>query len=275
MTPLMHRVALATLIACGTAAPAWADPASSASSASSTASQSVGSISGSIQKSSNSSSGNTVAEGDYRIIEVAEVADQPGTMRMKLQAVHDIGADGEFYLYLPHQVVEQGRLAAGGVVTARNKAYGVEFAHAKTLKGFFMALKDEWTASCRRAPSRFELAAPRGARAGVAPRRPLPAQAGALRYCDSPGDLSHEQRDRLFRFASIVRGELEASGQRLALVSRSGLDLARFGMRYSHTGAEPRRPTRSRPGRYASSTTPATSASRACSTRASPPSCSG
>lgn len=144
---MAHRknlFAFAALVVCGMSAPAWADPASSASSASSTASQSVGSISGSIQKSSNSSSGNTVAEGDYRIIEVADVADQPGTVRMKLQAVKDIGADAEFYLYLPHQVVEQGRLAAGGVVTARNKPYGMEFAHATTLKGFFMALKDDW-----------------------------------------------------------------------------------------------------------------------------------
>jgi len=139
-----NRLALAALITCAAAVPAWADPASSASSASSTASQSVGSISGSIQRSSNSSTGNTVAEGDYRIIEVADVADQPGTMRMKLQAVKDIGADGEFFLYVPHQVVEQGRLAAGAVVTARNKPYGMEFAHAKTLKGFFMALKDDW-----------------------------------------------------------------------------------------------------------------------------------
>jgi hypothetical protein len=138
----LHRLVAAAVLALS--APAWADPASSASSASSTASQSVGSISGSIQRSSNSSSGNTVAEGDYRIIEVADVADQPGTVRMKLQAVKDIGADGEFFLYVPHQVVEQGRLAAGGVVTARNKPYGMEFAHATTLKGFFMALKDDW-----------------------------------------------------------------------------------------------------------------------------------
>jgi hypothetical protein len=64
----------------------------------------------------------------------------------------------------------------------------------------------------------------------------VPAQAAALRYCDSPGEMSHEQRDRLFRFAALVREELEGSGQRLALVSRSGLDLARFGQRYSHTG---------------------------------------
>lgn len=142
MAHSLHRLVAAAVLALS--APAWADPASSASSASSTASQSVGSISGSIQRSSNSSSGNTVAEGDYRIIEVADVADQPGTVRMKLQAVKNIGADGEFFLYVPHQVVEQGRLAAGGVVTARNKPYGMEFAHARTLKGFFMALKDDW-----------------------------------------------------------------------------------------------------------------------------------
>lgn len=63
-----------------------------------------------------------------------------------------------------------------------------------------------------------------------------PARAAALRYCDAPGEMSHAQRDRLFRFAALVREELEGSGQRLALVSRSGLDLARFGHRYSHTG---------------------------------------
>ncbi|WP_341892270.1 DUF2145 domain-containing protein [Variovorax sp. YR752] len=63
-----------------------------------------------------------------------------------------------------------------------------------------------------------------------------PARAEALRYCDTPTALGHGQRDRLFRFAGIVRDELEGSGQRLALVARSGLDLSRFGMRYSHAG---------------------------------------
>ena len=146
MAHLMHRVALAALVAAGLAAPAWADPASSASSASSAGSQSSASISNSIQGSSNSSSGETkVAEGEYRIIEVAELAEQPGTQRLKLQAVKAAGTpDDEFYLYLPQQVVDQGRLAAGGTVFAKHKPYGLEFAHGKTLKGFFMALKDEW-----------------------------------------------------------------------------------------------------------------------------------
>ncbi len=62
------------------------------------------------------------------------------------------------------------------------------------------------------------------------------AQAGALRYCDTPTELTHEQRDRLFRFAEVVRSELQASGQRIALVSRAGIDLSRFGERYSHAG---------------------------------------
>ncbi len=143
MAQPLHRVALAALVAAALAAPAWADSTSSASSA---ASQSVGSISGSIERSSNSSSGDrNVAEGEYRIIEVAEVAGQPGTQRLTLQAVKPAGAaTDEFFLYVPQPVVEQGKLAAGGLVLARQKPYGLEFAHAKTLKGFFMALKDEW-----------------------------------------------------------------------------------------------------------------------------------
>lgn len=63
-----------------------------------------------------------------------------------------------------------------------------------------------------------------------------PAQAGTLRYCDAPAQISHEQRDRLLRFAEIVRHELQASGQRVALVSRAGLDLSRLEQRYSHAG---------------------------------------
>lgn len=142
----LHRVALAALFAAAFAAPAWADPASSASSASSAGSQSSASISNSIQGSSNTSSGKTnVAEGEYRIIEVADVAEQPGTQRLKLQALKPAGTpDDEFYLYLPQQVVDQGKLANGGTVFAKHKPYGLAFAHGQTLKGFFMALKDEW-----------------------------------------------------------------------------------------------------------------------------------
>ncbi|MFT3663918.1 DUF2145 domain-containing protein [Piscinibacter sp.] len=62
------------------------------------------------------------------------------------------------------------------------------------------------------------------------------AQAGQLRYCDAPTEMTHAERDRMLRFAEVVRGELEGSGQRVALLSRAGLDLSRFGERYSHAG---------------------------------------
>ena len=65
---------------------------------------------------------------------------------------------------------------------------------------------------------------------------PALAAAGATRYCDEPGALSAVQYDRLLRFAGVIRSALEGSGERVALVSRSGLALGRFGQRYSHAG---------------------------------------
>ena len=62
------------------------------------------------------------------------------------------------------------------------------------------------------------------------------AQAGALRFCDQSAALNAEQKDLLLRFGAIVKTALEDSGQALALISRSGLDLGRFGARYSHAG---------------------------------------
>jgi len=57
-----------------------------------------------------------------------------------------------------------------------------------------------------------------------------------MRFCDRPLELSAEQKDKLFRLGGVIKNELESSGQRVALMSRSGLDLARFGQRYSHAG---------------------------------------
>lgn len=62
------------------------------------------------------------------------------------------------------------------------------------------------------------------------------AQAGVLRYCEAPPDLNAAQRHTLLRVAALVRQELQNAGTSAALVSRSGLDLRRFGARYSHAG---------------------------------------
>lgn len=61
-------------------------------------------------------------------------------------------------------------------------------------------------------------------------------QAAALRLCDAPRRASADEHDLLLRFAAVVRAELDASGQTVALVARSGVDLSRFGFRYSHAG---------------------------------------
>ncbi|MES2115634.1 MAG: DUF2145 domain-containing protein, partial [Pseudomonadota bacterium] len=57
---------------------------------------------------------------------------------------------------------------------------------------------------------------------------------GASRFCDSAHELDATEQDRLLRFAAVVREELDASAGSVALISRSGLDLSRFGIRYSH-----------------------------------------
>lgn len=110
---------------------------------------SIGSLSTSVKKSSDSSSGDDkVAEGDYRVIEVAELApqgDQPALTRLTLRAVQ--GAD-EFYLMLPPALAAQHALAPGVVVSARHKPYGLAFAKAEAREtaktDFFLVLEDHW-----------------------------------------------------------------------------------------------------------------------------------
>lgn len=62
------------------------------------------------------------------------------------------------------------------------------------------------------------------------------SHAGAMRFCDRHAELSAAQQDKLLRFAAVIKGELEQSGHSAAIVSRSGMDLSRFGQRYSHAG---------------------------------------
>ena len=67
---------------------------------------------------------------------------------------------------------------------------------------------------------------------------PLAVHAGSLgqRFCDLQTPLQAPQLDRLLRFAAIAKDALQASGAQVALVARSGLNLQRFGVRYSHAG---------------------------------------
>ena len=131
------------------AAPALA--ASSASSAASEgASTSVGSSSTSVEKSSKSSSkDDKVAAGDYRIVAMTEAATQPGKLRLTLRAVD---GNDEFFLVVPQEAVQQGRLAAGDLVTAKARDYGTEFTAAATKEAFFLVLHDAWRQELRTRP---------------------------------------------------------------------------------------------------------------------------
>ena len=60
--------------------------------------------------------------------------------------------------------------------------------------------------------------------------------AASLRYCDAQHDPDAATQDRLMQVAAIVKAELEQSGQRVALVARSGLALGHLDQRYSHAG---------------------------------------
>ena len=141
----LQQVLIAVAVLGAATGPALA--ASSASSASSDGSSaSVGSLSTSIEGSSNSSKADKVAEGDYRIVQIAAADKLPGKMRVTLRAVNPAvsPADGEFVLTLPQEAVQQARLAAGGVVTARQQAYGVQFAAGAPREAFFLVLQDAW-----------------------------------------------------------------------------------------------------------------------------------
>lgn len=135
-----HLACIATLCLAITSS---ARAESFASSASSAGSASSGSVSDSIEGSSDASSDDrNVAEGDYRIVEVAELTERPGMLRLKLQAADD--AAREFFLSLPQQTLAQRGLAQGDLVSARHRPYGLEFAHADTREAFFLVLADDW-----------------------------------------------------------------------------------------------------------------------------------
>jgi len=62
------------------------------------------------------------------------------------------------------------------------------------------------------------------------------AQAGIPTFCERAKEVRAADQDRVLRFAGVVKRELERSGSRVALVSRAGTDLSRFGLLYSHAG---------------------------------------
>ena len=146
---------LATLALLASAAPLACLAASSVgSSVSDSLTQSSGSVSDSVRGSSNSSSpDNKQVAGDYKVIDMAAVADKPGFVELHLMRVAagtDAGA--EIYLKLPREAAAQGHVATGATVTALQRPYGIEFATAQPRAAFFLALADDVLRDTKMAP---------------------------------------------------------------------------------------------------------------------------
>lgn len=61
------------------------------------------------------------------------------------------------------------------------------------------------------------------------------AQAGSWpQLCNRGAELSAAQHDRLLQLSDLIRADLDSRGVQAALVARSGTNLRRFGLRYSH-----------------------------------------
>jgi hypothetical protein len=76
----------------------------------------------------------------------------------------------------------------------------------------------------------------RAALAGLMLCASAAASAGIPTFCERGKQVGAADQDRVLRFAGAVKQELERSGQPVALISRAGLDLSRFGLLYSHSG---------------------------------------
>jgi hypothetical protein len=141
---------LATLALLAAAVPCFAE-SSVASSASDSVSVSLAKISDSISNSSQSSSNRDArnAQGDYKVIDVAEVAGRPGMVQLHLQPL----AEGEdFLLTLPRQAAANGHVEKNGIVTALQRPYGIEFATTQPRAAFFLALADDVVRDTKMAP---------------------------------------------------------------------------------------------------------------------------
>lgn len=155
--------------------------------------------------------------------------------RTTLQALAAEAHGRALTLDLPQQAFERGGVALGQVVAVQPRPYGLEFARSDTRQAFSCSTTTGTATSARmrwrseRRPRRDLLAIVAGLAAAAG------CHAGGLRFCDDPPALNATQQDRLLRFA-VVKDELERSDRSVVLVARSGVDLSRFGVRYSHAG---------------------------------------
>jgi hypothetical protein len=152
MRHLKKSLATLALLACAAPLTCLAE-SSAASSISDSISQASGSISDSLKGSSHASSpDNKQVKGDYKVIDMAEVADKPGFVELHLVPATGANAGAEVYLTLPRAAAEQGHVGTGATVTALQRPYGIEFAANQPHAAFFLALADDVARDMKMAP---------------------------------------------------------------------------------------------------------------------------
>ena len=151
MIHLKKRLAFALLTG-AVALPCLAE-SSVASSASDSLSQSSTAISDSISGSSHSSSpDNKQVKGDFKVIDMAELADRPGMVQLQLRPVAATSDDTDILLTLPRVAAANGHVEKDATITALQRPYGIEFASGQPHAAFFLALANDWVSDLKTAP---------------------------------------------------------------------------------------------------------------------------
>ncbi|MFK7962452.1 MAG: DUF2145 domain-containing protein [Burkholderiaceae bacterium] len=58
----------------------------------------------------------------------------------------------------------------------------------------------------------------------------------SARFCDETQTFDAKAQSAMLRLAALIRSRVEASGQPVAVISRSGVDLTRLGITFTHSG---------------------------------------
>lgn len=140
MTHLKKTIASTLLLSlgllCGTA-----QAAVSLLSISDSVSATVGSISTSLQNSSKAIG--KIAEGDYKVVAVAQ-ANQPGKTQLTLVPLAAANATEPFNLFVAQADVKRAGVETGQIVHAQKQAYGLAFARADNQQPFALLLDQAW-----------------------------------------------------------------------------------------------------------------------------------
>ncbi len=118
-----------------------ANAAVSMLSVSDSVSATVGSISTSLQNSSKAI-GN-IAEGDYKVVAVAQ-AEQAGKTQLTLVPVAAANNTEPFNLFVAQADVKHSGVETGQIVHAQKQAYGLVFARADNQQPFALLLDQAW-----------------------------------------------------------------------------------------------------------------------------------